>query len=104
MNKKLKIKKLDARYRGYPLWKYFVEPSHYTTALEMAVMFYEWREWCWEIWGPSKELNEFDHNDLFNGVHCSNNHWCWTNDHIYGKRIYLKGDGEASVFTLRWYG
>ena len=66
------------------------------------VKFNEMREWCWENWGPSKEMMEFDHTDLFDGVHSSNSHWCWLNDAHGRRRIYLRTDHEAELFTLRW--
>lgn len=97
-----KLIKLDKRYAGYPTWKYYVERP-YTFPVDHAKhLFYEWREWCWREWGPSKELQEYDNRDLFDGLRSSNPHWCWLVDRHRIPRIYLRTDEDASAFSLRW--
>lgn len=99
----LKIKKLDGRHTGVLYWKYYVEiPYSYGDVQARKVKFNEMREWCWSNWGPSKELNEYDHHDLFDGQHSSNSQWCWLNNDHGRRRIYLRTEKEAEVFTLRW--
>jgi hypothetical protein len=102
---KFNLVKLDRRHTGYSHWKYFVELKYslsYTPLHEQNRDFYEWREWCWEQWGASKELHDFDDRfDLFDGTYSSNAKWCWLN-RDGTRRIYLKNTEEASAFTLRW--
>lgn len=99
----MKLTKLDGRHTGWKDWKYYIEISYsYGDVNNRKVKFNQMREWCWETWGPSKELTEYDHTDLFDGIHCSNSSWCWLNDEHGRRRIYLRTDQEAEVFTLRW--
>jgi hypothetical protein len=99
----MKLTKLDRRHNGVTNWKYYVE-LYYSMGDVTArnVKFNQMREWCWEIWGASKELTDYDHYDLYDGIHCSNAHWCWLNDDHGRRRIYFRTDHEAEVFTLRW--
>jgi hypothetical protein len=95
----MKLRKLDRRNSGYGTWKYYVNRDYGPGKKQE---FLDWREWCWENWGPSKERTEYDYNDLFDGVHCSNGRWCWENNqHV--SRIYLRGDEEATMFALIWF-
>jgi hypothetical protein len=94
----IKIKQLDRRNTGYATWKYHVARMY---GLGKKQEFLEWREWCWETWGPSKEMSEYGTDDLFDGILCSNPHWCWENNE-YTSRIYLRGDEEATLFSLKW--
>jgi hypothetical protein len=109
MSKKIYIE-LDARYKGYPSWKYFVpRPNRISlmgtmTRYDSTQLFHSWREWCWQTWGASKELQDW-HDDLTtrpnsNMVSHSEN-WCWINDST-STRIYLRGDAELVLFLLRW--
>lgn len=101
---KFKLIKLDRRHAGNALWMYYVERPYTVPYQDAMKLFYDWREWCWNQWGPSKELYNFPHDDLFDGRHCSNPHWCWLTDNNKRPRIYLRTDEEASMFTLKWYG
>lgn len=99
----MKLTKLDGRHTGSKIWAYYVELSFKIGDVTYRkVKFNEMREWCWDNWGPSKEMMEFDHTDLFDGVHSSNPHWCWLNDAHGRRRIYLRTDQEAEIFALRW--
>lgn len=102
MSANLKLVKLDGRHAGYGVWKYYIERPATFPSSNSKQIFFQWRSWCWEQWGPSKELNEYDIKDLFDGVHCSNEHWCWMNDEHGRSRIYFKNDESASMFTLQW--
>lgn len=97
-----RVIKLDRRHTGYTQWQFFIERTYSMRPLEASKMFYLWREWCWEQWGASKELNNYNDDDLFNKDYSSNPHWCWLNDGTRSPRIYLRTDTEASMFTLRW--
>jgi hypothetical protein len=94
----MKLTKLDRRHLGYPYWLMYIRKP---TGRDGKRVFLEWREWCWNTWGASKEINEFNQNDLFNGTLSSNPHWCWQNDR-FNTRIYLKSDVEVTLFALRW--
>ena len=96
----LKLVKLDRRHAGYGVWGYYVERPRYLALRESKQIFYSWREWCWSTWGASKEMENFDHYDMFDGLHCSNSRWSWISD--VRNRIFLRSDQEASVFVLRW--
>lgn len=99
----MKLTKLDGRHAGVLHWKYYVEIAFsYGDVQARKVKFNEIREWCWITWGSSKELTDYDHYDLFDGLHCSNAYWCWMNDEHGRRRIYLRTDREAEIFTLRW--
>lgn len=99
----VKLTKLDRRHRGYGVWTWHaVRPMQIMTLKDARNTFYAWREWCWGEWGPSKELDMFADDDLFDGRYSSNQHWCWVNDKVHGFRIYLRGDYEAAAFSLRW--
>ncbi len=99
----MKLTKLDGRHTGWKNWKYFVDlPFNSGKINERKAKFNQMREWCWTTWGPSKELTDYDHYDLFDGEHSSNPSWCWVNDEHGRRRIYLRDDGAAEIFTLRW--
>ena len=55
--------------------------------------FIEIRNWCWEQWGPSSELEFWSEN--------VNPAWAWTVSEFEIK-IYLDSDKEASWYTLKW--
>ena len=99
----MKLTKLDGRHAGVNNWKYYVEISYSFGDMQARkVKFNQMREWCWATWGPGKELTDYEHYDLFDGIHSSNAHWCWLNDEHGRRRIYLRTDHEAELFTLRW--
>lgn len=101
------IKKLDSRNTGYGIWKYYVNQRKSDLKLkktlnELRQEYYLWREWCWEVWGPSKELIYWLNDNQYNiNLSSQNQHWCWLNNDI-ATRIYLKGDEELTMFILRW--
>jgi hypothetical protein len=101
-----KLVTLDRRNNGHGFWKYYVKADTFVPKMSVSGQsrrqyFFEWREWCWNTWGPSKEVLEFGSNDVFDNKFCSNAHWCWQNEQ-YVVRIYLKSDDEAALFMLRW--
>jgi hypothetical protein len=72
--------------------------------------FHDVRDWCWQTWGASKELDEwllydrnhpswrFANEELTN---CQNPYWCWVNDD-HRRRIMLTGPEEVALFKLRF--
>lgn len=104
--------KMDARYKGYPDWQYFIgRPErtsrffHTPTRYASMQIFLQWRRWCWETWGPSKELTEWLDDVITPRTVVApedhNLHWCWVNDQ-YSTRIYLRTDSELTLFLLKW--
>lgn len=85
----MRLKKLDRRMNGYGDFKY----STKFRRLSQGDLFFEVRNWCWETWGPSCELEFWDVN--------KNPAWAWAMTEFEIK-IYLTGDKEASWFTLKW--
>lgn len=94
-----KTTKLDMRFNGYPHWKYYVTMPFSTSPDERVDMFVQWREWCWNIWGASKELDFYYY--VFSNGPCHNLHWCWSSEDDR-RRIYLAKDEDLMEFTLRW--
>lgn len=101
--------KLDRRNTGYGDWAYYInrQPNINIGLFNATQKFYEWRNWCWQTWGPSKELvswfedlrNQIQNPNLIAISH--NEHWCWQHDQ-YATRIYLRTDKELSMFLLKW--
>ena len=99
----IKIVQLDARFAGHGQFKYLVEStSNYKTGyplgyLDNIKVAHEWRNWCWETFGPSIE-REWIVNEKFRDYAYK---WCWHNGPRDCK-IYLLGDDELAWFNLRW--
>lgn len=91
---KIEIKKLDKRHTGQNCFKYIIKKSYNDIEDFNAI-----REWCWDQWGPSCELESYL---KLNGTHKSTNgHWAWVSE--YGnRRIYLVDDKDATIFALKW--
>jgi len=95
------ITKTDKRFSAYPHFKYCI------TSISGRSSYFELREWLWQAYGPSKELNEWT-DDLDSGkfhmygpITHHNERWCWNND-TYNRRIFLLGDEELVMFKLRF--
>ena len=86
----MKIVKLDRRYTGGRQFDYAVEFTH---PYKDGDLFCDAREWCWQTWGPGRELKFVDIN--------SKDRWCFMTDN-YRTRIYLSNTQEVEWFTLRW--
>lgn len=99
----IKLMTLDRRHKGFTMWKYYIHRPKRIPLEQSKILFYNWRNWCWSEWGPSKELEEYTTADLFDNYNSSNSHWCWTSDRNFGiHRIYLRSDLEATAFALKW--
>lgn len=99
---KIEVKRTDKRHTGSDRFKYYVKIK-YTEWEERKLQmekFFELRQWCWETWGPSREVTAY--NDIEGAWTEDQNHaWSWVNDE-HRARLYLCGKEEAAHFTLRW--
>jgi hypothetical protein len=88
-----KVKRLTKQYNGYGYFKHLIQPTAFnvvTTRQQLA----EWREWCWDTWGPGREL-------LWSIAETPDAVWSWDTDHS-NRRIYLKSDAELLLFQLKF--
>jgi hypothetical protein len=94
----MKIKKVDKRFKGWPRFKYCVDLPRAGNANFFAI-----REWAWDTFGASKEIDaffiDFKYNEHENNSH--NDKWTWHYDE-WTRRVYFKSDKEANWFTLKW--
>jgi hypothetical protein len=99
---KIKVKKTDKRHTAFDKFKYFIEIKHddWSERHSVREKFYELRIWCWETWGPSREVDQYNLEIDFDPKD-KNTHWGWLNDQ-YRSRLYLAGPEEAAYFTLKW--
>ena len=86
-----KVNKLTKQYNGYSSFKYVVQPDRCVES-DARDLLNQLREWCWETWGPSCELEWAIPKDQV---------WCWGTEFKH-KRIYLKSDAELVLFQLKW--
>ena len=101
------LTKANGKYKCFPEFKHviYVEKKtlKYIDPVERKQRFFALREWCWETWGPSKELNDWllarklPDEQLVS----QNQHWCWQNDEYYS-RIFLRDDPDLAWLMLRW--
>jgi hypothetical protein len=98
---KITVKKTDKRHTAGYLFKYFVtiktDPGE--SGRLAADAFYRARIWCWEQWGPSREVNDWGLGT--EAATDKNEHWGWISDQ-WRFRIYLRDKDEAALFTLKW--
>ena len=84
----MNIVKLDRRYTGSDQFKFCIEFNW----LE-SKKFVDVREWCWELYGASAEIN-------YARQHYKDAKYAWMSDNSL--RIYLKSNEELQWFILRW--
>lgn len=87
----MKINKLDSRYNGYDLFKYGIDFK--SSELHK---FCEIREWCWQQFGPSCELDIFRQNP-----NSRYQDWAWLRDSTR-TRLYFMSEKELQWFLLKW--
>jgi len=100
---------MDARFKGYPIWKYYIarplrgsNTVGTVTRYESYQLFHAWRDWAWNTWGSSKEMGDWLEDIIHPHLAVSHNEsWCWLNDGN-DSRIYLRTDAELTLFLLRW--
>lgn len=100
---KIKVKRTDRRHTGSDQFQFYIEIKKDTWDERFAVreQFYELRLWCWDTWGPSRELNQYSLDFLESVPKDLNKNWSWLNDE-YRQRLYLATRDEAALFTLKW--
>lgn len=84
----MKITVMDKRHKGYKRFAYYVVP----TSDSMAT-FVDWREWCWETFGPGTE-RDFSSNR-------PDSQWAWHSVEGY-YRIYFRSSKELNWFKMKW--
>ena len=103
---KFTIKRTDKRHTGNQSWQYLVIVEKLPSTLyggptmtQKAKFLNELREWCWQTYGPSCELELW--LALPEDSVSKNEHWCWhTNYNNY--KIYLRTEKEANWFKIKW--
>ena len=89
----MKIQRTDGRNLLFPEMKYQV-------LIKDVTEFYQVKSWCFKTWEFCIDYDNFHEVDL------PLNHKIWSyrlknrRDRYY--RIYLKGDDQCNLFTLRW--
>lgn len=104
----LEIKKMDGRHTGFPEFTYYAKTYNFWHFKDRSNqnLFFEIREWCWQTWGPSKEIKEWlldtdwQNNNTVEPK-CHNEHWCWEYDGT-ASRIFFRTEKELVLFKLRW--
>jgi hypothetical protein len=122
----LQFYELDGRWKGYDIFKWCCvtkTPPKYErfharplahSDLSTIINFNKVRDWCWDMWGPSCDLKDYDRvHELSNYMSLAqyndstydtlNEHWCWSNEEVHKqRRIYLAGDEERVWLETRW--
>jgi hypothetical protein len=88
----MKIKKLTKQYSGGDKFTHMVQYIY-----KNGPIFVEHRQWCWETWGPSCELDYY-----YQMGEKRNPSWCWMSADNGRIRIYFGSEKEAAHFGLRW--
>ncbi len=100
---KITVKRTDRRHLGSDRFKYYVDirPEDFSKEFKLILeKFFECRQWCWETWGPSREIDQYD--SIEGGwKEDQNPAWSWINDK-HRARIYLANKEEAAHFALKW--
>ena len=91
--KNYKVKRLTRQYNGHAHFKYIVQPTEKNILIARNQLA-EWREWCWQTWGPGREL-------LWSITATPDAVWSWDTEHG-NRRIYLKSDAELVLFELKF--
>ena len=118
--------RLDGRWKGNDIFTWMcttiVKPQYERFSprplaqsdLAKIIKFNQLRDWCWDTWGPSCDLKDYDRiYELSNYVSLAqyndnthdtlNEHWCWSNEEDHKqKRIYLAGSEERTWLETRW--
>lgn len=95
---KPKLIQLDRRMTGHYYFKYAATFKGPEQHMNFALA----RNWCWELWGPTSEVDTYGDTTI-------NTNWIWSWERVrpfssVGRmsRIFLKGDEEANWFMLKW--
>ncbi len=85
----MKTGKLDRRHKGHDLFRYYAQFGH-----SEVDEFVKVREWCWQTWGSSCEIEILDRIN-------KKLKWAWVNDQ-YNTRLYFETENEYSWFLMKW--
>ena len=107
--KKFSLEKLNKRYNGSDWFTYRLKIAPvgrmYETYLERTANFLEIRNWCWETFGPSCELEMYS---VAQERNLTNPKWSWRFNN-YGSRasqletfVYIAGEEELALLTLKF--
>lgn len=127
MKGSLRFTQLDGRFKGHDIFKWMVTATYMPeyqrfspmplaqSDLSKIIDFNKLRDWCWDTYGPSCDMKDYDfihevslaqHND--NGGNL-NEYWCWSNENYLDtphkktdRRIYLATDKERTWLETRW--
>lgn len=100
------VKKTDKRFAGNDRYKYYVDIiKSWKESGSVKEEFFKLRVWCWETWGPSREVDQLGLGGLTGNegdyIADRNPAWSWINDE-HRMRLYLGNKEEAAHFALRW--
>lgn len=90
------LRRLDARMSGFGFFSHGVF-FHAGSAGRRE--FSEIRQWCWESWGGTTELDIWQERY---GSKLANPAWSWQRPEGRGPRIYLATEREVSMYLLKW--
>lgn len=95
--KKYRVTRLDKRYNGHTKFKYSITPTA-VPLLEQRQEFQELREWLWENYGPSMEL---EWSMSLARISQTEPRWAWDTEH-HNRRLYIRGDEELTFLELKF--
>lgn len=91
--KPYRVKKLNKNYNGFGNYKWLIECAN-PDELYKRIDLTAWRDWCWQTWGPSREL-------LWAITLPPVPVWAWDTEFGH-RRIYLHSDVELALFQLKF--
>jgi hypothetical protein len=103
----VKFVKMNGRHRiGHSYFTHYVEfNGAWAWARRGYQDYFKCRNWCWDVWGPSCEVERYS-IWLVGNVTEQPPGWAWldtdsSDSKLEKPRIYLAGDA-VSLFLLRW--
>ena len=91
--KSYKVKQLTRQYNGFNHYKWLIECG-VRDEMQNRHDLTDWRDWCWQTWGPSREL-------VWATSRLPVPVWAWDTEFRH-KRLYLKSDQELALFQLKF--
>jgi hypothetical protein len=91
--KNYKVKRLTRQYNGHTHFKYIIQPTEKNILIARNQLA-DYREFCWQTWGPGREL-------LASITATPDARYAWDSEHG-NLRIYLKSDAELMLFELKF--
>ena len=90
---RLRIVKLDKRYKAHPHFEYYVEPWEWPKANNYLLL----REWCWETYGPGCDVAM---RTAYNVPEEAEKYkWTWQDAEL---RLFFKDGPELAHLQLTW--